>query len=189
MTSSEKPAANKRLVRLLLIALMAAVICVCAWITVPSPVPFTLQTFAVFLTALLLGGCDGTAAVFLYICIGAAGVPVFSGFQGGVGVLAGPTGGYIVGFLAIPLLYWLVSRFSRTRLAAALSLAGGLLLCYLAGTVRFLFATDGWNAENGIGNALLLCVVPFLLPDALKLALALFVGDRINRIRAKSGRT
>ena len=81
------------------IAFFAVVIAVCSWISIPTVVPFTLQTFAVFLTVGVLGGKRGTLAVFVYILLGVCGVPVFSGFSGGIGVLLGQTGGYIAGFL------------------------------------------------------------------------------------------
>ena len=78
----------------------AAIIALCAWITVPvGAIPVTLQTLAVCLIAGLFGAKRGTAAVLVYILIGAVGVPVFSGFKGGIGVLAGATGGYIIGFI------------------------------------------------------------------------------------------
>lgn len=89
-----------------LIAAFAAVITVCAWISVPAAVPFTLQTFAVFLAVGLLGGKRGTIAVAVYILLGAVGVPVFSGFNGGLGALLGITGGYILGFLAAAAVMW-----------------------------------------------------------------------------------
>ena len=192
----ENKTGRKKLVRLLLVSLMAAVMAVCAWITIPAPVPFTLQTFAVFLTLVLLGGKDGTLSILLYLAVGATGLPVFSGFKGGVGVLAGPTGGYLFGFLVIGLLYWLVTalykgkeengKADKKRHAAELITLGcGLLLCYLFGTVWFLTATGGWQAENGIGSALMLCVVPFLLPDSVKLILAYLIGKRVNRILDK----
>ena len=87
------------------IALMAVLLAVCSWISVPAPVPFTLQTFGVFCALGLLGGRRGSTAVLLYILLGAVGLPVFSGFQGGLGKLLGPTGGYILGFLLSALLY------------------------------------------------------------------------------------
>ena len=81
------------------IAVFAVLIAVCSWISIPTTVPFTLQTFAVFLTVGVLGGKRGSLAVLVYILLGCVGVPVFAGFSGGIGVLAGQTGGYIVGFL------------------------------------------------------------------------------------------
>ena len=178
---------REKLVRLLLVAMMTAVLTVCAWITVPTPVPFTLQTLGVFLTLLLLGGRDGTLSVLLYLAAGAAGVPVFSGFKGGFGVLAGPTGGYLLGFLVTCLLFWLVTSFRRVWWTELVSLSAGLLLCYAFGTVWFLFSTGGWSADNGVRDALMLCVVPFLLPDGVKLALAFLIARRVNRIRGTDG--
>ena len=82
-------------------ALGAVIIAVCSWISIPTVVPFTLQTFAVFSVLGLLGGKRGTISVLIYILLGAVGVPVFAGFSGGFGVILGPTGGYIVGFLLV----------------------------------------------------------------------------------------
>ena len=88
------------------IAFFAVVIAVCSWISIPTVVPFTLQTFAVFLTMGVLGGKRGTLAVLVYILMGTLGIPVFSGFTGGIGIIAGTTGGYIVGFIFSALLMW-----------------------------------------------------------------------------------
>lgn len=92
------------------IAMMTVVIAVCSWIYVPSAVPFTMQTFGVFCALGLLGGRRGFLAVLLYVLMGAAGLPVFSGFTGGLGQLLGPTGGYILGFLLMALAYRLTDR-------------------------------------------------------------------------------
>ena len=90
------------------IALFAVLLAVFSWTTIPFAVPFTLQTFGVYVALMLLGGKKGTIAIALYILLGAVGVPVFSGFKGGVGALLGPTGGYIFGFLATGLVYILM---------------------------------------------------------------------------------
>ena len=82
------------------IAVFAVIMAVCSWISVPYVVPFTLQTFAVFLAVGVLGGKRGTLAVLIYILLGCVGLPVFAGFSGGIGVVLGSTGGYIVGFLS-----------------------------------------------------------------------------------------
>ena len=111
------------------IAMMTALIAVCAWITVPMTVPFTMQTFGVFMALLVLGGPKGTMAVALYILLGMAGVPVFAGFGAGIGVLAGPTGGYIAGFLLTGLLYCAVKKWRMTRRRENVSRAAGLLIC------------------------------------------------------------
>lgn len=98
------------------VALMTAILAVCGWITIPLPepmVPFTLQTFGVFLCLLILGGRDGTLAIAAYLLLGAVGAPVFSSFRGGLGVLLGSTGGYLTGFLAMGLLYWALTARGR----------------------------------------------------------------------------
>ena len=91
-------------------ALFGALLCLCSWISIPAgAVSFTLQTFAVALALLTLGGKWGSCAVLVYLALGAVGLPVFSGFRGGIGTLLGPTGGYLFGFMLTSLLYWLVS--------------------------------------------------------------------------------
>ena len=157
-------------------ALMTVTLCVCTWICIPGPVPFTLQTFAVFAAAELLGGRMAFRAVSAYLVMGAVGLPVFSGMTGGLGVLLGPTGGYLWGFLLIPLTVWLAERFGSRqgfRLAAHLT---GLALCYGVGSA--------WYAVTGgvgLAAALLVCVVPFVVPDLVKLALALMLGRALRR--------
>ena len=102
---------------LTLMGMMTAVMAVCAWITIPFTIPFTMQTFGVFITLRLLGGRKGTAVIGLYILLGIVGVPVFSGFGAGIGVLAGPTGGYIAGFLLTGLLYCVVKGMAHRPVA------------------------------------------------------------------------
>jgi peptide/nickel transport system permease protein len=101
----------------------------CAWMSVTvGQMAFTMQTFGVFLTVLLLGGGSGTAACCVYLLLGALGLPVFSGFQGGIGVLLGPTGGYLFGFLATALIYWLVTALGRDKeISRLLGMVLGLL--------------------------------------------------------------
>ena len=81
------------------IAVFAVIMAICSWISIPTAVPFTLQTFGVFVAVGVLGGKRGTLSILVFILLGAIGVPVFAGFSGGIGVLAGTTGGYIIGFL------------------------------------------------------------------------------------------
>jgi len=162
------------------IALMAALMAVCAWITVPfSLVPFTLQTFAVFLALALLGGRRGTVAILLYLCLGLVGLPVFSGFRGGVGALIGPTGGYLLGFVATGLLYWaLTARFGTGPLPQVAGLVLGLAACYAFGTLWFVRV---YTEPTTVWAALGMCVFPFLPVDLIKLALALLVARRVGK--------
>ena len=89
------------------IAVCTVLIAVCSWISIPSVVPFTLQTFAVFCVLELLGGKRGTLAIVVYILLAALGLPVLHGFSGGPGAVLGTTGGYLLGFILIGLVYWL----------------------------------------------------------------------------------
>lgn len=163
-------------------ALMAVVICVCSWISVPTPVPFTMQTFAVFTALLLLGGRLGLLSLTVYVLLGAVGLPVFSGFTGGIGKLIGPTGGYMLGFFIMGILYWLLERCCEgSRVRKILSLVLGLLLCYAFGTAWFVRVYAQGGGVISLGGTLMVCVVPFIIPDAIKLALAVWVADMLKK--------
>ena len=167
---------------MVLCALFAAILAVSAWLTVPGEVPFTLQTFGVFAALGLLGGKRGTIAIALYLVLGAVGLPVFSGFRGGFGVLLGTTGGYIFGFLLSGLLYWaLTALLGHKGWVRLLAMVLGLLLCYAAGTGWFLLVYLQKTGPISLGVVLAKCVVPFLLPDAVKLTLAWLLSHRLAR--------
>ncbi len=168
------------------VALMAAVICVCAFVTIPVTVPFTLQTFGVFLALTSLGAAKGTASVALYVLIGAVGVPVFSGFRGGIAVVTGPTGGYITGFFLICLTYFIAEKMKARKTGLVIALAAGLILCYALGTLWFYRVSLSGGGEAGIAHILAVCVFPFIIPDALKLAAAVLAGGKIKKILSKT---
>ena len=150
-------------------AMFTAVIAVCSIISIPvGEVPITLQTFAVCISAALLGWKRGTLSVLIYILLGAVGVPVFGGMTGGLGVLAGPTGGYIIGLAA--------ERYERKALPLAIAMVIGVLVCYAFGTVWFMVVMQ-W----GIVETLAACVLPFLIPDAIKIALAVLLSNRLSK--------
>ena len=159
------------------IALGAAALTLCAWIAVPTPVPFTMQSMAVLTVAALLGPKLGCASVAVYLLLGAVGMPVFSGFRGGVQALLGPTGGYLLGFLLCALLTGWAAQRSRTRYTMAAGMACGMFACYGFGTVWYAI---GYGAGD-ITAILMACVVPFLLPDAIKLALSVIMVHRIRK--------
>lgn len=164
------------------VAVCAALMAVCSWISIPATVPFTLQTFAVFCSLGLLGGRRGTAAILVYLLLGALGVPVFAGFSGGIGILFGTTGGYLLGFILMGLVYWLGERLSMESLAVRIaSMVLGLLLCYAFGTAWFMFVYARQTGAIALGTALAWCVVPFLLPDLVKMALALLLSGRLRK--------
>ena len=178
-----------RVVDLTYMAICAALTAICSWISIPATVPFTLQTFAVFSVLWLLGGKRGTVSVCIYILLGAVGIPVFSGFKGGIGVLLGTTGGYIVGFIFMGLIYWLMESLlgekptflgeKPTLRIAALII--GLVVCYAFGTAWFLFVYARTSGAIGLGTALSWCVFPFILPDLAKMALAVMLSERVKK--------
>lgn len=160
------------------VSLSAALICICSWIQVPSAVPFTLQTFAVFLISAVLGAKKGAAATLVYLLLGAVGLPVFSGFQGGVGALLGATGGYVLGFVPAALIVGFVSeKWGIKVLPSVLSGVTGMLLCYLVGTLWFAFVYGDGNPAVAIS----VCVLPFILPDAVKITLAMIIAKRVKK--------
>ncbi len=162
-------------------ALFSALMCISAWITVPSPVPFTLQSLVLMLSCALLGGRKATLSTALYIALGAVGLPVFSGFAGGIGVLFGASGGFIMGFVAVTLFMWAADGFAqRSTAALALSLAASLVILYAVGTVYYAFVY--LRAEPAsVGAVLAVTVLPFLIPDLIKLALAVILTKRLKK--------
>lgn len=164
------------------IALFAALISICAWISIPTTVPFTLQTFAVCLTAGLLGMKRGTLTIVVYLLLGAIGLPVFAGFKGGLGSLLGTTGGYLIGFLFTALIVGFISdRFGRKLPAVAAAMVVGIAVCYAFGTVWFLLLYIKNTGPVGIGTVLSWCVIPFIIPDIIKAAVAALLTSRLGR--------
>ena len=172
-----------RLVDLCYMGICAALIAICSWISIPAAVPFTLQTFAIFCVLGLLGGKRGTVAIVVYILLGAVGIPVFTGFNAGLGALLGTTGGYILGFIFIGLIYWLAERlFGSKRMVRIAAMLLGLLLCYAFGTAWFMFVYARMAGAIALGTALGWCVLPFIVPDLVKMALALLLSDRLRKM-------
>ena len=168
---------------LAMIAMGAALIAVCSWIAVPAAIPFTLQTFAVCLVTALFGLKMGLWTVAVYLLLGAVGVPVFSGFKGGLGALLGTTGGYLAGFLFTALVVGLsVDKFGRKLPVLIVSMVLGILLCYTFGTAWFVLVYSRSSGPIGVGTALGWCVLPYLLPDAVKIALATLLVGRLYPI-------
>ena len=154
-------------------ALFAAMMALCAWIGIPlGHTVFTMQTFGVLLALGILGGKRGTVSILCYLLLGAAGLPVFSGFRGGIGAILGPTGGYLWGFLATGLVFWLLEKWSRP-----LAMIAGIIVCYACGTLWYMTYTGG-----ALAAVLAQTVLPYLIPDAVKLVLALRLTKRLQKI-------
>lgn len=156
------------------IAMFACLMAICAWISIPGQIPFTLQTMGVFLAVGLLGGRRGTLAILVYVLMGAIGLPVFSGFAGGFGKLLGATGGYIVGFLFSALIMWAMEAIpGKKKWVLPLSMVLGLLACYAFGTAWFLVVYTKSKGAISLAAVLGMCVIPYIIPDAIKIACAL----------------
>ena len=168
------------------IAVAVVIIAVCSWVSIPTVVPFTLQTFAVFFVLSFLGGKRGTVAIVVYLLLGAIGIPVFAGFQGGVGRLVGTTGGYLVGFVFIGLIDWLaVALFGKKLWVEIVALFIGILVLYAFGTAWYIILYTRTSGKVSLLTALTLCVFPFILPDLLKLCLALLLSHKMLLARKK----
>ena len=165
------------------IAVFAVLIAICSWISIPTTVPFTLQTFAVFLAVGVLGGKRGSLSVLIYILLGAIGIPVFAGFSGGFGILLGSTGGYIIGFLFSALLMWgMEALLGKKTWVLGLSMVLGLIVCYAIGTVWFMVVYTKNSGPVELAAVLSWCVIPFIIPDLIKIALALVLSKRFSVI-------
>ena len=164
------------------IAVFAVIMAICSWISIPTTVPFTLQTFGVFIAVGILGGKRGTLAVLVYIILGAIGVPVFSGFTGGVGILVGTTGGYIVGFLFSALVMWLMEKIPGKRsVIQVISMIIGLIVCYAFGTAWFMIVYSRANGAVGLAAVLGWCVIPFIIPDLVKIIFAYVLSRKLKK--------
>lgn len=170
----KKESGSKSVLSMVYCSLFTIIIALCSYITIPVIIPFTLQTLGIFITLELLGGKKGTFSVLLYILLGAVGVPVFSGFRGGLGVLLSNTGGYIVGFLFLAFVYWLITTCLGRRLyARILGMLLGLITCYAFGTFWFIWVYSDVNKISEMIPVLQICILPFIIPDIAKMFLSL----------------
>ena len=160
------------------ISVGAVLISLCAMITVPATPPFTMQIFGVYSVLGIIGGKRGTASVFVYILLGLVGLPVFSGFGGGVGVIAGPTGGYIIGLAVVGILYAVTEKLCERQYFIKYTVYFiGLMLCYTAGTLWY-------SRIVGVGfvQGVMVCVLPFVLPDVVKIIIADIVSKESKEL-------
>ena len=177
----EKQKQKLKTIDLVYVGLCAALIVICSWLSIPLTVPITLQTLAICVVAGIFGAKKGTLSVLIYILLGAIGVPVFSGFKGGIGTLFGATGGYIVGFVFTTVIVGLICKKTDKFWAIALSMLGGVLICYAFGTAWFAFVYAKDNTPASLKTILGWCVFPFILPDIIKIAIAAVLTKRRKR--------
>ena len=159
--------------KMVLCSLFASLMAVCAWICIPvPPIAVTMQTFGVLMALGVLGGKWGSISILLYLSMGITGLPVFAGFRGGAGALLDATGGFLWGFL--------LGGFA-CRMGERLGKLFGLVLCQLSCYLCVCLWYSCWAGGVGFGAAFLTCVVPYLIPDAVKLWLAWQLSGRIRR--------
>ena len=198
---------SESLIKMILTAVMAAVFCVVAPISIPiGPVPISLMTLVLFLSIYILGWRYAVLACVLYLVVGLVGFPVFSGFQGGLGKLVGPTGGYLIGYLPMliisgPIVDWtenkrrqLSPRSSRSKeernqarwipVMQVVVLSFGSLVLYTFGTIWFVVSTG-----TPVGAALGLCVIPFIPGDLVKIFMAVALGPVVSQPVRSVGRS
>lgn len=161
--------------RMVLIALITAVTCIFAPLSVPipvSPVPVSLTNLVLLIGVYILGWKDATISLLVYLLLGAAGLPVFSGFAGGFAKLAGPTGGYLIGFIFMTVLAgFFVEHFSDKRYLVIIGMILATAVMYLFGTAWLAF-----QMELPFSSALSIGVIPYLPGDAGKIILAVIFG-------------
>ena len=171
-------------------ALMAAIICIFAPMSVPiGPIPVSLTNLVLYFAIFLLGTRGTTISYIVYLLLGLVGLPVFSGYVGGVAKVAGPTGGYLIGFLPMILimgpLYALARKQSRIWINWAITVGGMILataVAYVFGTIWFVLQMD-----CTVAYAMTVCVLPFIPFDLAKIVIANLLGRAVRRPLCKQG--
>ncbi len=165
-------------------AVMTAVLCVLGPMSIPiGAVPISLATFVLYLMVYILGTTGASISTLVYLLLGLVGLPVFSGYSGGFAKLAGPTGGYLVGYIFIALIGGIILKRSHANtVISALGLVLGTAVLYVFGTAWFVILMD-----VTVGYALTVCVLPFILIDLGKIVVATLIGKPVRSALEKAG--
>lgn len=164
-------------------ALMAALMCIFGPMSVPiGPIPISLTNLILYFAIFILGTKGTTVSFLVYLLLGAAGLPVFSGYSGGLGKLAGPTGGYLVGFIPMVIIMGIIINLSKKNpVISVVGMMAGTLLAYLLGTAWFVF-----QSQSEWGYALSVCVFPFIPFDIAKMIIATILGKAVRKALLKA---
>ena len=165
-------------------AIFTALTAILAQISIPlpfSPVPITFQVMAVYISAIILGSRLGTLSQIIYILVGAIGIPIFVNFQGGLNVVFGPSGGYLISYPIVAFIVGKISDKSLSYIQSAAVLIASLLLCYGMGVIQLSFITN-----ITIKKALVIGVLPFIPLDVIKITLAYLLGNRVRMALIKT---
>lgn len=168
---------NTKIKNMLYCALFACLVTILAQIQIalPTLVPINLQTLGIYLVSLLLKPKLAFISILVYVFMGAIGLPVFSGFSGGLASILGPSGGYIFGFPIMALVTSLIVKRNQKLLFKIIALIIGTAVCYLIGTLWFIYTTN-----TSLVSALTMCVIPFLPGDTLKIIISIILTNRLN---------
>ena len=170
-------------------AIMAAVLCILAPLSIPiGPVPISLTSLVLYFAIFILGTKGTLISFCVYLLIGLIGLPVFSGYAGGIGKLAGPTGGYLIGFIPLIIIMGIIySKFGKPDRPA--NIAYTMIGMILATAVLYFFGTLWFVLQMQCTwlYALTICVFPFIAFDIIKMALANVVGRTIRKALLKQG--
>ncbi|MCC8043599.1 MAG: biotin transporter BioY [Oscillospiraceae bacterium] len=177
--SGEKLLTTRNLVMCAVLTALTAVLSQLS-IPLPSQIPITLQTFAVALCGYMLGSRLGSVSLIVYALLGAVGVPVFASFSGGLGAIAGYTGGYIIGFIPMAFLCGLGTELNNKALLAVLSLAG-LAVCHLLGTIWFSIVSG-----TSLLSSFMVASVPYLVKDIVSVVCAYFIALAVKKALRKA---
>ena len=192
-TSKSKATKNSAFIYdLVLISISAALITISSWLSLTiGPVPFTLQTMGILAVMLASGGRRGTLSVLVYLALGICGVPVFAGFKGGIASIIGPTGGFLVGFVLAALLYWFLETFLfkklmtnpvKTWIFGAVNSVIFEVVMYIIGVIWFMTVYAAQTGPVGLATVMSWCVIPFIIPDIVKLIAAVVIGERARKL-------
>ena len=164
--------------------IMAALMCIAGPLSVPiGPIPVSLTNLVIYFSLAVAGTRLTLISYIVYLLLGAAGLPVFSGFAGGLAKLAGPTGGYLIGFILMILAGGLIyERFIGSPVIGGAGMFLGLVIAYIFGTAWFVL-----QMKVGIGYALTVCVWPFIPFDIAKIVIAILVGKPVHAAVARAG--
>ncbi len=160
------------------VGILAALICVLSPLSLPAgAIPISLSTLAIYIVSSSVNKKYSVAAVAVYILIGAAGLPVFSSFTGGLQCITGYTGGYIIGYIPCAFIIGILTdKFENSKIIYPLSMISGTAICYLCGTLWYMH-----RAECGAVEALTICVLPFIIGDIIKITTASCIGITLKK--------
>ncbi len=180
-TNTMQPSSQKiSTYQIALIGIMSAITCILGPLSIPIPfslVPISFTNLAIYFTVFILGWKRGTISYLIYMLIGLVGLPVFSGFAGGPGKLFGPTGGYLIGFIFMALIAgFFIEKFNGKVSMYVLGLILGTAVAYLLGTTWL-----SYQAHLTFLQALMAGVVPYLIGDGIKIAIAVIVGPKLKK--------